>query len=75
MRVSDQDLKNLIQNDGMVRPGTLPNAMGVLRLALDLQEARQKIEELEERLEEQLERFEQLELDIMGDRSLAEGGG
>lgn len=50
-RVSDEVVKELIEYEGCRRGGTgLINATGIVRLALDLQEARQEVEELRRKL-------------------------
>lgn len=47
-RVSDDVLEELIANDGCRSGSTVPiNSTGVVRLALDLQEARRRIADLE----------------------------
>ena len=49
MRVSDKYLQELIANDGKLTSGSISN-LGVLRIALDLHEARERVAELEAKL-------------------------
>jgi len=44
-RISDETLKKLIDNEGELLSGSI-SAMGILRLALDLQDARTEKEKL-----------------------------
>lgn len=46
-RITDDLMKKLIAQEGTVDGITPPNATGVLRLALDLQDARRRVRELE----------------------------
>lgn len=46
MRIADHFLKEIIANNGHLRVGTI-EPLGVLRLALDLREARERIAALE----------------------------
>jgi hypothetical protein len=54
MRINNDMLDKLIENEGTVDGINIPNATGVLRLALDLKEARNKIKALERRAEEEV---------------------
>ncbi len=49
MRIADKYLTELIANDGQLQSGPVGN-LAVLRLALDLREAREKLAELESAL-------------------------
>lgn len=50
-RVNDDVLDELIENDGCRRGSVVPiNSLGVVRLALDLQDARARISDLERHL-------------------------
>lgn len=50
MRVTDDMLDRIIANEGTVDGMTVPNATGVLRLALDLRDARADIRRLGEQV-------------------------
>ena len=51
MRLLNAHIDELVKNGGELRTGPI-NSLGVLRLALDLKDARVKIKELEEEIEQ-----------------------
>ncbi len=51
MRIAAQFLAEIIEQGGKLRSGAVSN-LGILRLALDLRQARERIAELEDQLKE-----------------------
>lgn len=50
-RISDSALDSLIDNEGTVDGINVPNATGILRLALDLRDVRQELKAIETEIE------------------------
>ena len=50
-RISDSALDSLIDNEGTVDGINVPNVTGILRLALDLRNARQELNAIETEIE------------------------
>jgi len=53
-RVKSKYLDELIENEGELQSGPI-NTMGILRLALDLRDAREKVQQLEKQLQQEVE--------------------